>query len=61
MKGRLRKHKLENPFMEDREFEEDEDDIADSGIGELDGRVPAAIGAEGGRAVIEKGRMDIGT
>ncbi|EDN06815.1 casein kinase II beta 2 subunit [Histoplasma mississippiense (nom. inval.)] len=59
MKVRLRKHKLENPFVEDREFEEDEDGIADSGIGELDGKVPAAI-AEGGRAVLDKGRMDIG-
>ncbi|KAK2752805.1 casein kinase 2 regulatory subunit [Onygenales sp. PD_40] len=51
MKVRLRKTKLESPFIEDKEAEEEDEDIADSGIGDLDRRGKPMMEAEG--------RMDV--
>ena len=61
MKVRLRRARLESPFVEDREVEdEDEDIIGDSGVGDIDKRSKMAIDPEAGKAIHDTGRMDAG-
>jgi casein kinase II subunit beta len=46
VKVRLRKARLESPFVEDREVEDEDDIIGDSGIGDIDKRSKMAVDTE---------------